>query len=670
MKTKIIELIKLNSVLPLEDRLPIFLGHQNVFISSNSLNTFFKYFFIGLNGQREIALSKIENMRFSMFIFHNKSNLEKFYNRIEAIKYEDLIDFIYFLISNATKTNVILSCLVILDKINYNKNIQNDKLNTLLLVLFEVDYFKEFIIKIFVNHSEYYESLYNTYLKVIESNNYDCSSYFYFGKLFTSSINYKLLHNTDFLNNFDLIDTKDDFDNENIKIELIKIIEEYNKETLKYSDILSLSQKMNILFEDKKNPVQVASIFIEIFLKRISYDVYPIALLMNLLICTENPYVYCFALASSFLITYENYDLLSYIKIISTNRYIFSITQRLLLTYDNVNNVFIEIFNKSNDIDIKIECLKNLKLGTKVSLKILMNIYKSFPNLRYYTSTTILNNLNLFNLLDRKLNDKEAQFIIDLISYSIEFPGDDNKLCFNYISNFEDILIKLYENYVFKNLKLNAHYLNALIIRVVDKKVVDNLNRIYDLIWSHIIVEDEYEYIEETINQKDFKHEEIVLLMNLYNYCPVERVKNLLLSNPNKYLTFISTLDYYLDEDEMCDILNYINDNFIFDVKYSYNRIDDDSEDLLISGGCLALLCEKMSKYELYLDKIICAGLQHNYFWVRELFYVYLNQIDNDFINKNVEIVDILTENLNFETDELALNLINKLLENDNNYIN
>lgn len=318
---------------------------------------------------------------------------------------------------------------------------------------------------------------------------------------------------------------------------------------------------------------------------------------------------------------------------------------------DNSQVIFRRMFRKYAP-SIKLELLEFLDLSDKKNFFLAIEKTSKIAP-RINSLVYLLTNSNISKIVNSSLTQKEIDLISAFLSRCLIY---NSKKIIPEFNDFPFVIKDFYNNYYDKI--TNIHLLNIAILEyyvspsnTIEKEIVNFIN-------NKIVYEDELTYIDECLAKKDFNIDEISIMMNYYHYYSSQTIKQLIFENYHKFFPLVLNLDIENDENDIDEILNFMEQNFIINKKY----LSIENSDLYKEKNCqecyfLILILDLLSVTFCYVPKIFSYGLTIFDSKIRFAYYNHLIGLYS--LTRDNNVFDMIEYYSKSETNEKILKIIN-----------
>ena len=367
------------------------------------------------------------------------------------------------------------------------------------------------------------------------------------------------------------------FVNDDEKEELLFLIRKHNKSLLGYDEIKECVNDFDNYFKRVKDDKSL----INVFVKEVgdNYNKYQnvVEFIMTLICFSFEVDTLAFGLSLSRVFNYDKDNELFYKKVeaLANIPYLSYYAMCTLQNHPKYQKICYRLAENENQY-VSLLAMENFDLSIKKNLNFIIKKMKDL-NIAHYLGPVIVKKIDLFEFMDKEnISKKEIEFIKNCLCGTLldgTYP----------ILNINDrvLLIERFYNKFVKTQNVDAHYLNMLLLLYCDTckdESEENKAKINEIVLSNMIFEDEICYIDECLDNQDIDCEMVAQLMEFHQIFPVMKLKELVYSDPNKYLRFILTLLMIdNDEDFVDECVNLIDQNL--KVSPHHLKIDNDEID-------------------------------------------------------------------------------------------
>ena len=184
---------------------------------------------------------------------------------------------------------------------------------------------------------------------------------------------------------------------------------------------------------------------------------------------------------------------------------------------------------------------------------------------------------------------------------------------------------------------------------------------------NEVVYEDEISYIDEQLLSKNVNVSEIGAMMDYYRYCPQEKIGNLFVKDPEKYIRFLVTLASHSDGDVILNDCLEILDRLIkipperLGIRKKGDSLEQDLDAIAESLEMISI-GEILQVNHRYFPNLYKFGINYYAAPVRQCFYVSLVELSKKGKFCDTRLFDLMQKNYTLEENSEILEMMRTIL--------
>lgn len=456
---------------------------------------------------------------------------------------------------------------------------------------------------------------------------------------------------------------------ENKKAELLNILRLYCKDPLVDYDIIADCIRHLERFFSDVDDIQGC---IETFMKDFAFHTdgysYGLQFIMTVFSRTKDLKTFAFSIGSLRLLNYQD-----------ENKKLYELLEKLLHCPDLIpyalyalemhpdfQTICYRAASSSRDDMVQSQLLMGLDLGIRKNYRLLMKRYPETLMKSLFSGVLLQKIDTLEKVSNSKLPIAEAEFIRSLM-INASIYSENTGLADH--PKIVEIVEAYYKNFVHTK-KVNAHYLNVVLLNYCDRneeKYEETVKKIREIVMNEVVYEDEISYIDEQLLSKNVNVSEIGAMMDYYRYCPQEKIGNLFVKDPEKYIRFLVTLASHSDGDAILNDCLEILDRLIkipperLGIRKKGDSLEQDLDAIAESLEMISI-GEILQVNHRYFPNLYKFGINYYAAPVRQCFYVSLVELSKKGKFCDTRLFDLMQKNYTLEENSEILEMMRTIL--------
>lgn len=449
--------------------------------------------------------------------------------------------------------------------------------------------------------------------------------------------------------------------------DFIALMRKHNRELIGYDEVASCVSDADAFFRKNGNAKRAIETMIDEL--NVRFDAYPhiVNFIMTLLTRCHETETFQFAIGATRIFNFlrRNRRLYDFLEKMAQYPGLVQYSLYALQSHPHFQTICYRIA-QNNPGYVETQAIPLLDLHVKKNLRMIRKkLQNSF--LRQMMGFELLTRWNLKMLLLEDTCPEDLAWIV--VSLLIGVLSNTSFGELKEVEDAQEMVEVLYRKFVSGG-KVSSPHLNTLLLiysDLISESDRDLSKKIQDIVSEYVVYEDEISYIDEALMTGSFDVEELSLMMEYYEYCPENRVRELFLSDPKRYLRFLMPLSVFSTEEEKMDnCLRALDELLEIPQEHLNVQLDGDSvhadEMFMYEYLQMLMVSEVLSEAPGYYPNLYRTGISYCFKDIRQAFYQNLVKVNRQTPVDDPELFGIIEENYAKETSEEILSLMEQLL--------